>query len=545
MTTDGAASLKFVKAMAAISSSLSLKDVLDAALMQYSILAGSEKIAIFLADREGESFRLMAAKGYGTPSLELMKKIPFQDTNILRDAYSTCSPKLSITKEDITGFNRYIFEFEQSVSQLALPLIAGDLFIGLIMIDSYDVIDMAEKEMWNSISSLTASAVANAMIFGLSESARERLHTLYKSLSAFQSSSLSIMEVLQNTANAAVVLANSPYCAILLYESDHDEFRLSAFKGLDASYLSQSDFNNQNNLVGHTLQTGKTQKILVGADLQKMPKGMGGVVFRSALVLPLICDNKKMGVLEIFSADEDAFDQEQVGLLETLASQASNAIYIATKYEQVVEQTGNDPHTGLLSRLYFRSMLRREIERSHRHGREFVICLIDIDYLSRINERLGTKVGDEVIATVAQVIRHNLREIDLVYRYAGQQFVVILPETPRTNTSGLISRLKGKIKEIVIPDVETITVSIGISAYPYHGDAADDLVSLAEDALFVAKYQGRDMSVEAPILTDSGTKEWMTLAAQARQAVSLERQLRIQHAENAINQSKGTSKVYK
>ena len=254
---------------------------------------------------------------------------------------------------------------------------------------------------------------------------------------------------------------------------------------------------------------------------------MGGGVFRSALALPLKYDDKNLGVLELFSTDEAAFQTEQIELLEALANQASNAIHTAKSHESVMGKTVYDPHTGLLNRIHFQTALKAEIERSQRHGHHFALWLIDLDYLSQINDRLGEGKGDEVIVKIAQSVKESLREIDLIYRFGGEQFAVILPETPRETVPIIVERLREKVKNTLIPDVGTITISLGISTYPTHSKNAAELIDLAEQALFIAKYKGRDRSVEAPIATSGvDTNAWVDLAKYAKQAVSLERRER-------------------
>jgi diguanylate cyclase (GGDEF)-like protein len=527
MTTDRETSFKYVNSIAAMLSSLRLKDVLDATVTQYAQLAQVNKVAVFLADNQGKFFRLMAAKGYSEFSLQQMKVVPFEAQGILSEVFNIRMPIIVKLKDQFDGFNRAIFDKEQSVNQIALPLNSTGLLIGAILIDSSTPLTL-DKDIWQLITNLTASAIANAIIFGRSEYERERLSTLYKTLSAFQASALSLNQVLRQTADAALVLGNTPYCAILLTDQDSTDFKLSAFKGLDATSLSGFDLSVSNALATKILNSGKGFYLI--EDLTEtvgMPKAMGGTPFRSILALPLIYDEKKLGILEIFSTDEHAFQQEQIDLLEALASQVSNAIFLAQNHQSAIEQTVHDPHTGLLNRLYFKSAVKAEMERSNRHDHQFALWLIDIDYLSKINDRLGQVVGDEVISKVAKTIKETLREIDLVYRLGGEEFAVILPETSRETMPIVVARLREKIKNTLIPDVGTVTVSLGIGTYPDHSKDVDELINLAEEALFIAKYNGRDRALEAPIPSSGAdTDAWVTLAKHAKQAVSTERQER-------------------
>ncbi len=528
MTTEQAIQTKHLNALAEIMSSLRLKDVLDAAVVQFAQLSQANKVAVFLADNQSKNFRLMASKGYSELSLQQMKLVPFNGDGILADVVNDRKPTVLKLGSHINGFNKAVFEREHSVNQAALPLATADLLIGAILIDSNGLILLDDIEIWRLTTNLSAIAIANAIIFGRSEYERERLNTLYKILSAFQVSALNLNQVLQKTADAALVLANTPYCAILLCEKDKPDLSLAAFKGFDGSSLINFDLSVSNTLAGCALAEGKTKQL--GKNEQNvsvLPKAMGGETFRSAVALPLIGEGKKIGVLEVFSIDDGAFQSEQLELLEALVVEASSAVALSQKHETAIAQMKHDPHTGLLNRFYFQSALKAEIERSNRHNHQLSLLLIDIDYLSRVNDRFGEEKGDEVIAKIAKVIQSTLREIDLVYRFGGEEFAVVLPETPRKDIGIVLERLREKINKLAVSDIGTISVSMGVSTYPDHSRDAKELEDLAELALYLAKYQGRDRVIEAPIPTVGGdTNTWIELAKYAKQAVSAERRER-------------------
>ncbi len=171
--------------------------------------------------------------------------------------------------------------------------------------------------------------------------------------------------------------------------------------------------------------------------------------------------------------------------------------------------------------------------------------MIDIDYLSRINDKFGEEKGDETIAKIARVITGTLREIDLVYRFGGEEFVVILPETSRKDTTVVIERLKEKIKNTLIPEAGTVSVSIGVSTYPDHSKDPGRLLEMAELALYLAKYQGRDRFVEVPVSSGAADiNSWVELAKYAKQAVSAERRERAKsHLSSSADYSNWLLKI--
>ena len=528
MTTDGIAPVKYLKALCEILSSLRLKDVLEATVVQYAQLTQSNKVAVFLVDNQGKTFRLMAARGYGELSMQNMKMLPFAEEGIFTDILKSRMPAVLSAGSQLSGFNKGIFERERSVNQAAFPLLVGDLIIGAILVDSKEPILLDEKENWQSTNALTSLGIANAIIFGRSEYERERLNTLYKILAAFQNNALNLNQVLQKTADAALVLGNTPYCAVLLCDQENSGFVLAAFKGFDGTSLPEFDLSSASSLAAIALKQGKTQLMGKNAlEATGMPKAMGGGLFRCALALPLINDGMPVGVLEVFSTDEEAFNSEQADLLETLSSQASKAIQVAQEHESTLAQVVQDPHTGLLNRVHFQPALRAEIERSNRHEHKFALLLLDIDYLSRVNDLWGEETGDETIVKVAEIVKKTLRQIDLIYRFGGDQFAVILPETPNKDVAVVVDRLRENINNLVIPNAGAITVSMGMATYPDHSKDAEELIMLSEHALYLAKYQGRNRIVEAPtseMRVESNA--WLELAKYAKQAVSAERRER-------------------
>jgi len=261
---------------------------------------------------------------------------------------------------------------------------------------------------------------------------------------------------------------------------------------------------------------------------------MSGRPFASVLAIPLISGERKIGVLEVFSTESRAFHREHQDLLESLAAQVSAALNIALSHESAsLGGSILDAHTGLVNRVHFEAALVKELERSQRHSHNLSVLLVDIDHLSQINEMLGQMKGDEAIKHVAGTIKGSLRDIDVPSRFGGEEFAVILPETAQEHALEVADRLRQKLRQAPAPGIGLITVSVGIASFPGNADNLANLMRDAEQALNVAKYEGRDRVKTA--LTgsykDSGALSgitWEELARQARMAVISERQARLQ-----------------
>ena len=241
----------------------------------------------------------------------------------------------------------------------------------------------------------------------------------------------------------------------------------------------------------------------------------------------MIHEKTPLGALLLFSQEMRGFHREQIDLVESLAHQVAIALNIAMTHETVTAQTVQDAHTGLYNPWHFNESFAKELDRSIRHKHEFGILRLDIDHLARVNDLLGAGRGDDAIKHVARLVKSCLRDIDIPCRFGSQEFAVILPETSRQAASDVAERLRVKIRSESAPGVGMVTVSIGVSTYPENGETAEDLLKTADQALDIAKFEGRDR-VKAAQSGMVGHISWDELARQAKLAVLSERQSRLQ-----------------
>jgi diguanylate cyclase (GGDEF)-like protein len=527
MTTDGNLLPRYLMMQKALLSSLRLKDVLDAAVLQFADLAGGAKVAIFLSDNESLSLKLMAAKGYADASLDTIKVLPFSAETLLKYVVQKRSPVSANNLQTAPDLSAAIMRREQSSGQIALPLISSNLLVGAVLLEVNNVAYLNYVDFLKEVADVTALTIANSILFGRSEYERERLNTLYKTSCALSSSVLQVNEVLQIAADTALILGNTPHCAVLLYDQTGSAFHLAAYKGLEGNTLNEFDLTVRDTIAGSCLRSGKTEYIGEGSrEPYGLPRATGGSPFQSAIAIPMVMGGQPLGVLEVFSVDSRAFHREQIELLESLASQVTTALNVAFTHETAASQSINDVHTGLYNRMHFEETLTKELERSGRHNHELAILLVDIDHLGQLNETLGQDKGDDAIRHVAGILKNALRDIDVPCRFGGEEFGVILPETPLQNAIDVAERLRAKIKSEPAPGVGTLTVSIGLSSFPSNADDVNGLLKGAQEAVDVAKYEGRDRVVSAQTgkVAMSGPIPWQELAKQAKLAVINERQ---------------------
>jgi diguanylate cyclase (GGDEF)-like protein len=163
----------------------------------------------------------------------------------------------------------------------------------------------------------------------------------------------------------------------------------------------------------------------------------------------------------------------------------------------------SDSLTGLFNRRYLDATLDREIDRADRAHRSIGIIMLDIDDFKRLNDTHGHHVGDEVLRLVGGLLDRQTRAGDIVCRYGGEEFVLVLPEASLADTQARAETLLAAIRQLRhdVGDGNTasITMSGGVVALPEHGSDAATLLRLADQALYLAKAEGKDRLVTATI----------------------------------------------
>jgi diguanylate cyclase (GGDEF)-like protein len=232
--------------------------------------------------------------------------------------------------------------------------------------------------------------------------------------------------------------------------------------------------------------------------------------FRSATLVPLVHAGKfKASLCMISSATDKPLPKNDMNMVVDLADRVAVVVSHAELFQQVERQAVTDPMTGLFNRRYFQEQLSKEIDRFQRFGHAFSFIIVDLDFLKKINDNLGHQFGDMAIKHIANVMKRNVRDVDTVGRFGGEEFVVLLPETDPTHARMVAERICTAIREKPIDEVGTITASLGLASFPHDAQEREKLFELADQALFLAKRRGRNQvcSVSAeliPTLAESG-----------------------------------------
>jgi len=278
----------------------------------------------------------------------------------------------------------------------------------------------------------------------------------------------------------------------LLIEAD-GEMRVAASHGIRLpAGLADSDH------VRRALRSGARQKVTI-------PEGVSveGVLVdfrpREILIEPISYKHIPLGVIILASAGE--FHPEIGSRLDLFRNGLALALNNAMAHERLQRLAALDPLTGIYNRRFGLARLQEEFGRAVREGGPLGLLMFDIDHFKSVNDTYGHLIGDRVLSWVTKISRTVLREGDVLVRYGGEEFLVVLPGASREDAAKTAERLRRMVEEAVVRDGTQeirITVSVGVAAFPHPSvEREQDLVRQSDEALYAAKESGRNRVVAA------------------------------------------------
>lgn len=308
--------------------------------------------------------------------------------------------------------------------------------------------------------------------------------------------------LLQTIIEKATQLLKAEQGSLMLLDQEKDELLVEAKKSIDDIIKENMSLHKGEGIAGKVFENGES---LLVEDLEKDPrinqKNKPRYKTKSFVSIPIKIEERIAGVLNITDKiTGEVFNENDLKLIQAFATNASIAIernLLYQKTEELKILSITDPLTGLLNRRYLNNKLSEEIARFNRYKYSFSFLMIDIDGFKEYNDTFGHIIGDKVLKTLAITIVNSLRSTDIAARFGGDEFVLILPQTHKTEAINIANRIKENIEKVYIPhkgelSFKDLTLSIGLISYPDDASSLAELLEKADQALYLAKKAGRN-----------------------------------------------------
>jgi len=429
---------------------------------------------------------------------------------LIRENFVTETRKLGIDPIRISG------------SFCGVPLVAYDQAIGALCIysDHERAYDEGHLELLRVLASEASIAIENARLFQ-NERTKARHLSLLNLISRDAIATLNPDEVLTKITEQLENGLNYDHIGIALLDYTTRELVIQAESGARRGALGRR-LPLDTGLIGQVARTGKS------ATYRSFPNNQSGAKpvlpeSAAAMGLPIFYADHLHGVLYVETLQPVEFSEEETLLLRTLADLVSGALHNALTFQKAQEQAITDGLTGVKTHRFFMEALSSEWKRSSRASRSFALVLMDLDRFKFVNDFYGHLEGDLVLQRVGQILETNCRRSDVVARYGGDEFVILMPETSMEQARQLSSKLRGWIAADPLLREKNISASFGIACYPLHGASPQELIQVADASMYLSKHQGGNTVSTADHVDPNEARRWKRDVLEAYLGVTLKR----------------------
>jgi len=391
-------------------------------------------------------------------------------------------------------------------SLLALPLAENDHVLGtaFLIYHNRKVFSQHDRTLGKQAASLIRLSIARLRAFNASEG-------MTKELSALQIATAALLNTLDlesllgqilDAAISAIPSAEKGRLHLVARETGqlqiraalgYTDPRIHTFRGADLMSNPGRVVQNREPMLINDVHADPNSPYK--NDIPEMR------AIESMIVAPLILGEQTLGAISLDAYSRYAFSHSDLNLLVSFATTATAAIQNAQLHTEVQKQAITDPLTGLYNRRGFFELGRREVERARRFDRTLTVMIIDIDLFKDINDQHGHLFGDTVISGIASQFLRDLRQIDLIGRYGGDEFVILLPETDLENGYQVGERLRNNtMGSPYFKDGKPvhISISVGAASRKPEDESLEVIIERADQALYLAKEGGRNQMAAIP-----------------------------------------------
>jgi diguanylate cyclase (GGDEF)-like protein len=410
---------------------------------------------------------------------------------------------------------------QEGGSFCGVPLVAYDKAIGVIALRGLqeNLYDEGHLEMMRVLASEASIAIENARLFR-EEQTKSRHLALLNNISRNAITTLNPEEMLSKVAEQLERGLAFDHIGIGLLDYVTKDVTIQAEAGRRRGALGRR-LPLGEGIVGKVARTGQTCVVRNLADADS-----GGTVLQgsaSAMALPIFYADQLHGVVYVETAEPTDFSEEDVLLLHTLADLISVALHNALTLQKAQEQAITDGLTGVKTHRYLMEALSAEWKRATRASRPFSLVLIDLDRFKFVNDFYGHLEGDLVLHRVGQILEQNCRRSDVVARYGGDEFVILMPETDAAQAVQIADKLRPAICDDPLLREKAIAASFGIAGFPVHGSTPQELIQVADASMYISKHQGGNTVSIADHCDSADSKKWKRDVLEAYLGVTLKR----------------------
>jgi diguanylate cyclase (GGDEF)-like protein len=469
----------------AVLSTFDLDEVLQRILVIARDYFHLQNVAILLLDEESNELRVRSQIGWESGLADIRVPLGQGLTG------AAAQQKRPVYAPDVSKDPRYVPLRKDTRSELAMPLMVRDEVLGVLdcQSDNLNHFDTETIDLLAIFSTQASLSLQNARLYSLE---RRRASQL-EAINAIARETTAVLDIKQLLSRSCTKIQKSfqlSHVSVLLKEEQ--ELVLRAHHGDLTPRIAEGDrMSAEAGLCGRALASGKT---VIENDLKSVPDHLAFYVeTASRMCIPLVSFGQTLGVLVLDSAQAGSFKGSDIQPLESVADICATAIQNAHYVERVKQLAFLDGLTGIFNRRFFELRIAEEIERARRFGAGMAVVMVDIDHFKRLNDEFGHLLGDEVLRQVSSVFHQQLRKIDVVCRYGGEEFAILLSQTHQQHALGVAEKLRKLVEGWQFPGVpRPVRISVGVASFPDHGTTRDELVKAADGALYAAKQAGRN-----------------------------------------------------
>ncbi|HEY1676657.1 MAG TPA: diguanylate cyclase [Candidatus Sulfotelmatobacter sp.] len=374
---------------------------------------------------------------------------------------------------------------------IAAPVLLGNRPAGIMVAMNPDrefVFEQRDLDVLVTAAGQVSVAVENARLFA-EEQRRSRQLAFLNNVSRTAISSDDPVQMLDQIAGEIHKNFSFDHIGIGLLDYGTKEIEIKAEAGATA-HATGRRIPLGTGILGRVARTG--ERALVQ---NALPGNLTGILSdsRAVLCIPIIYGETLLGVLNVESRGENAFSPQDVLILNTLADLLATALHNAFVFQKLQQQSITDGLTGIKTRRFFWEALSAEWKRASRSGRPFSVVLIDLDKFKQVNDGMGHFEGDLVLARVGRLLEQKSRQSNVVARYGGDEFIVLMPETGSDQAAVLAERLRQWLASDPMLAEHHITGSFGVASFPMHGFAIEDIIRVADAGMYVSKRSGGNL----------------------------------------------------